>query len=330
MIRLYTRKTNLAILGVIIFILLFPVHSLSQNYQLAILPLTIKAEQDLSSQNDEIINTLSTLLSKKDTLTIINPGDVEKEIDTSEDYTDESNALIIGEKLQADFVISGSLAISENNITISLNLADVSGIMPPQNYKADIQELAHVLPQITAFATIITGQILNTETAASLLPEKEDKAEKVKTDTKPGKTEDMKASQDDTYITKEPWTSKILNVGIIGMSLGDVDNDKKTELVILTPNKVQTFHYVDGKIVKAKDIHKTRFKFPVGIDVADINGNGFPEIFVTALDNYKSVVTSFILEYDGKSYQMIENNYNCYLRIHFILNLSNVKCFWVI
>ena len=97
--------------------------------------------------------------------------------------------------------------------------------------------------------------------------------------------------------------------------MGDVDNDGKEEIVIVTPKMVQTFRCADGKITKIADIHKLRFKCPVGIDVADMNGNGFEEIFITALDNYKSVVTSCVLEYDGKSYNLIENNFNSYFRV---------------
>lgn len=316
-------KMHYIIVITLITTFLFHSNAMSQPYRLAIIPFTFDTIYDLSSLKNEIFDTLFTRLSKKDTVIVISLDDIEKEIDSSENYNSKNKALMIGEKLQADYVISGSLTTAGKNITISLNLIDVSGIMPLQNYNFDIQEPEQVLPQITRFASNISGQILNVETDTQLLSEKkdeeisvkEDTVKILKTDSKPGKTEDIKSSQDDTYFTKEPWTSEILNVGIIGMTLGDVDNDGKTEIVIVTPKMVQTFRYVDGKIIKVADIHKIHFRYPVGIDVADINGNGFEEIFVTALDNYKNAVTSFVLEYDGSKYNIIAKNFNSYFRV---------------
>jgi hypothetical protein len=42
-----------------------------------------------------------------------------------------------------------------------------------------------------------------------------------------------------------------------------------------------------------------------GLDAADINGNGYAEIFVTSFNAEKTVVNSFILEFDGKDYVII-------------------------
>ena len=167
MIKQYILKVNFIMM--IIITLLLPIHSFSQSYRLAIIPFGTKADQDLSSQRDDIFNKLSGLLSKKDTITIISRDDIEKEIDISVDYTNESIALLIGEKVQADYVISGNLTKTGEKIAISVNLVDVSGILPPQIYKADINELEQVTPQITSFASTITGEIINVEIETSLL-----------------------------------------------------------------------------------------------------------------------------------------------------------------
>lgn len=156
---------------------------------------------------------------------------------------------------------------------------------------------------------------LTFDTAKDTSSLKKDTAIIQKADSKPDTHQDRNPSPEDINVLKEPWKSEILNVGITGMALGDVDNDGKTEIVILTPKTVQIYRYVNKKIKKIADIHKISFRYPVGIDVADINGNGFEEIFVTALDNYKSSVSSFVLEYDGNDYKIIVKNINCYLRV---------------
>ena len=170
------------------------------------------------------------------------------------------------------------------------------------------------------FITLIIASLFHSSTMSqpyqtAIAPFPSDTAIIQKADSKPSTQQGTKPSPEGVYVIKEPWTSEILNVGINGMTLGDVDNDGKTEIVIATPRMIKIYRCVEGKIVKAADIYKIRFRCPVGIDIADINGNGFLEIFVTALDNYKSSVNSFVLEYDGNDYNIITKNFNSYLRV---------------
>jgi hypothetical protein len=51
------------------------------------------------------------------------------------------------------------------------------------------------------------------------------------------------------------------------------------------------------------------------VDVADINGNGTPEIFVTTLAPTRRGLESFVLEYDGKSFKRIVDSTPWYFRV---------------
>jgi hypothetical protein len=53
----------------------------------------------------------------------------------------------------------------------------------------------------------------------------------------------------------------------------------------------------------------------IAVDVADINGNGTPEIFVTTLGQTRRTLESFVLEYDGKSFKRIVEGASWYFRV---------------
>ncbi len=55
-------------------------------------------------------------------------------------------------------------------------------------------------------------------------------------------------------------------------------------------------------------------RYNIGVDVADINGNGRAEIFVTALNIRKNVVRSYVREFDGKTFVEIANDLPWYFR----------------
>jgi len=89
---------------------------------------------------------------------------------------------------------------------------------------------------------------------------------------------------------------------INGVAVGDVDGDGKNETVIAAPHTVTIFRSEGGPFQKIAVIEESNNKNIYGLDIADVNDNGYAEIFVTSFNAKKNVVNSFILEYDGKNF----------------------------
>ena len=49
--------------------------------------------------------------------------------------------------------------------------------------------------------------------------------------------------------------------------------------------------------------------------MADINGNGYPEIFVTAMTINRETLSSFVVEYNGSSYVTLQDGLPYYFRV---------------
>jgi len=97
------------------------------------------------------------------------------------------------------------------------------------------------------------------------------------------------------------WKSANFKHLINGVSLGDVDGDEKIETVTITPHSVIIYRSEAGRFQKLQEI-PAGSKNLTGVDVADINDNGFSEIFVTTLNANKKALVSFVLEFDGKNF----------------------------
>lgn len=101
------------------------------------------------------------------------------------------------------------------------------------------------------------------------------------------------------------WKSRNFKTLINGVDIADVDNDGRQEVVMATEKVVAIYRVENGRLVKVAETAETRTNSHVGIDVADANGNGTPEIYVSSLGPNRSSVASFVLEFNGTDYPVI-------------------------
>ena len=98
------------------------------------------------------------------------------------------------------------------------------------------------------------------------------------------------------------------------MAIGDVDRTAGNEIVVVSPKEIYVYRLKDGRPLEIARQDTGSQHYNIGVDVADINGNGRAEIFVTALNIRKNVVRSYVREFDGKTFVEIANNLAWYFR----------------
>ncbi len=97
--------------------------------------------------------------------------------------------------------------------------------------------------------------------------------------------------------------------------MADVDNDGRSELVVVTDRDVFIYRMENGRLIKTAEAAQTSQSTYISVDAADINGNGTPEIYITSLGSGRTVVDSFVLEYSGGAYPTIAGSSNWYYRV---------------
>jgi hypothetical protein len=107
--------------------------------------------------------------------------------------------------------------------------------------------------------------------------------------------------------------SQTFNFEIKGIDIGDVDGDKKNELVVMDTNSLYIFKYNGEKLTLFQKLELAPGNNFLTLDVADVNRNGLAEIIVTNLvdDNLQS----FIVEFEEGRFKKITEKSGWFFRV---------------
>lgn len=326
--------------------------------RIALLPFKINSDKDLSFLRDGIFDMLTTRLSKEGQVEVLGRAQVEEAVQSvaPAGAINENSARSIGARLNADFVLFGSLTVLGNNVSIDAKMVDVSGGRPAMTFFDQSQDLGAVITKINLIAVEINDKVFGrTQTPAATAATTAKAAPSAGAPAAAGgpqpetKTDihahPEKVLQEDGFITHEKpegpatagilegaaqetqgrfWKSASFRHLINGVTLGDVDGDGKVETVTIAPHTVIIFRYEGGAFGKIAEIEESSNQNLLGVDCADINKNGYAEIFVTSLNADHSVVNSFVLEYDGKNFAKIIDTSRYYYRVADTLNRGKI------
>ncbi len=325
-------------IALILYVFTFatPLSAFAKVLQVAIVPFKVNAEKDLSFLKDGIVDMLSSRLFWEDKVNIINRQITEKASAAVGGPLNESQARKLGTGLGADYVLFGSLTVFGNSVSIDAKMVDVSGKKQTLTFFNQSQGMDQVIPGINLFASDINekefGRVMETRRVAPAAQAPSAQTGQAETDVRshPDKLiaggelqKDQKGAPGSAFIPTQDaqaksaqfWKSRNYNHIINGMALGDIDNDGKIETVVILDNNVLVYRMINNRLVKIKEIAKTRTDHYIGVDIGDINNNGTPEIFITSLNALRNMTNSFVLEYDGEKYKTIIDKKSWYYRV---------------
>jgi len=309
---------------------------------IALLPFKINSAQDLSFLKDGIFDMLTSRLSKEGRVTVLGREQVEGAVqaEAASGVINEATARRIGTRLNADFVLFGSLTVLGENVSIDAKMVDISGGRPTMTFFDQSQDLGAVITKINLIAADINDKIFGQPkvTATAKAPAAATAAPVAKP-SQPKKSSihahPEKVLQEDGFITQDSegpdtlginrgpakgsqarfWKSASFRHLINGVALGDVDGDGQIEIMTITPHELLIYRAERGTLRKIAELKQGNNKVLIGIDAADINENGVDEIFVTSLTANRDVVNSFVVEYDGKQFNKIIDKSRHYYRV---------------
>ncbi len=311
--------------------------------RVAIIPFKINAQKDLTFLKDGIYDMLASRLSRADRVQVVGREETEKALEAITVPINEAAARQTGEKLNADFVLFGSLTVFGNSVSIDTKMVDVSGKKPTLAFFNHSQGMDEVIPQINIIAGDINEKVFGIKSAAtpppaSLTPSTESperdihahpetllKNEVTGEPSLQGRPNSLFVENGKTReLSAKFWKSRNFKSFLNGLALGDVNKDGKVETVVAGAHSIRIYRYENRRLIKIEEIKESKYLSFIGVDIADINNNGYPEIFVTSLTLGKNSVSSFVLEYNGRKYVKIIDDMPWYFRVVKIPNRKPV------
>lgn len=284
--------------------------------KILILPFGINSEKDLTFLQNGIFDMISSRLTSDGRLI---PASREEARDAL-----LNSSVPPGVSAGADYVVHGSLTVFGDSASIDAKVFSMETEKAVLVFTEQCRELGEVIPKIGLFASAIPAAIFEGRTPTKSAPVQVPAVKTPKPESEPPVVEAppekgtsavavaSRAPSEDTW--EMSWKSREMNTMITGIASGDVDNDGKNEVVLLVPGEIWIFRFQDKKYQKIKEIELDDLNL-VGVDTADINANGFSEIFVTALALGRDYVSSLVLEWDGNGFSKIAKNKPCYYRV---------------
>jgi len=259
---------------------------------------------------------MASRLAWEGKVVVLDQDPVQKALNKIPGTMDEARAQEIGKGLGVDYVVFGSLTLIGAGTSIDIRVSDLAKNQPADKFYAETKGLDDIIPQLNQVLEELNEKTFQRpRTAAVVQPEPRPAGTGPAS---PGSGEKPGlALKDFTLRPLSPqiivnaggfdltgiWRSTILPYALRDMAFGDLDGDGDIETVIISQKAVHIYRFKNDQFNLLTEIAAHRNDNYIGVDVADINGTGRPQIFVSNFRN--DGARSLVLAWEGDGYKTI-------------------------
>jgi hypothetical protein len=288
--------------------------------KVALLPVTIHSEENLDYLREGVYAMFSSRVELEGRVVVMERAAVKKAVSQFPGEIDSESAKKIGETLGADFVVFGSLTKLGDSASLDLKVMDVKGEKPASSVYVQARKMEEIIAQVDVLARKVDERILG-------YPLGPPTAEKATVAEKPAEAPKSMAGfpvlpqppspglmpmQPRREAAYELWKSQPFSFQIVGMSIGDLDGDGKSEFVLIDERNVYLYRW-ENEFQLVKKIEGDRQHRNLAVDVVDVRKNGKAEIFVTAMEEYQFV--SFVVAHQDGNFKVIAKDLDWFFRV---------------
>ena len=283
-----------------------------ERIRVAILPWELHAHENLEYLREALYDLISSRIGVDERIEVIGKARVERAIqDLKGKKVTNSDILRLGRTMGVDYLIYGSLNIVGGAVSIDVKVGDIKAgdfIFSTSQGK----DLGSLIPMVGKIALDVTDRMLRRRGytpmvkgfgGAPIYAEKEGT----------NKEDDFIVVLKGTKETERVWRSRTFSRVFREAALGDVDGDGKTEIALIDDHNLWIYRRTGDTLDLVWKERGVLTDEHLYVDVADINGNGISEIYVTRMMGGR--LDSYVLEYRGKGFAKIASHIPLFLRV---------------
>ena len=275
-----------------------PTRDPGKVYKVAILPFMIYSQENLDYLREGIYDILVSRITVEGKIAVIERSLVERALyEERPTRLDEAAATKIGMRVGADYIVLGSITKIGDYISLDARMISLTEEKPTLTAFTQHKGIDDVMVKIGDFAQDIGFKILGRRPAIGA----------------PGGPRQRRGAESIDRASIDFKKSQTFGFEIKGIDIGDVDGDKKNEIVVMDDHNLYVFKYDGEKLSLFQKIETgTQHNF-LTLDVADVNRNGVAEIIVNAVA--EDDLRSFILEYEEGKFRKITEKGSWFFRV---------------
>lgn len=297
------------------------------KYVVTIFPFSINSAENIDYMKNGIEEMLTSRIAASDKMIVTKADLITQQMKKSKiKKLTSDNVLMIGKKLNSDYIVWGSITKIGNSISLDGKLINMEKGKPDIGVASQSQSIDDVIPKINEFSENIVNHILgktppSAAPATVAPPVALSRESQIISNMRSGKkgggtltsvinTEFINAAN--PINRKGFWMSQRIPTEFKGMDIGDVNNDGINEIVTIDKSNVFIYQKTENDLKLLEKIKGKSYDSYLTVDIADINRNDVKEIIVTSLND--NLLDSFVLEFKNGKYEIIASDIRLFLR----------------
>ncbi len=302
-------------------------------FRVAILPVTIHSPENLGYIQEGLIDMLTSRVELQGRVAVLEKSAVKKVLAENPGEIDTEQARKIGQQLEADFVVYGSLTKLGDSASLDLKLVEVKEEKPGSSVFVQSRKMEEIISRVDDLARKVDEKILGypltppVEQAA--IPEKPAEAPKsmamipvppAATPAPPPAFRPMTPARTERgAMPSGIWQSNPFPFKVKGMAIADFDGDGRNEVALIDDQNLWIYRWENEFKLLKKLSGKGSVEY-LAVDAGDINKDGKARIFVTNMEGdrtgySKRKLSSFVVAYKDGDYQVVASDLGWYLSV---------------